>query len=184
MNDFITTIKNFLKDYFIEYLTPQDIKTARDYRYVKKWVKKVSKRYVIFTIVTLLEIPIVFLLMPFFDLPQVLGYIVLPPCLLLTNWGYATLITYFPNIVKSVFKAGKTGFEAGKEIETTHIHVTHEYGNNYRVSSTTDNKGCLFAFLAGTVKFVIWAFFCVYIGPFLTFKKIKKSREKLDQYKF
>ena len=129
-------------------------------------------------------IPLVYLFLPAFDIPPFLGYILIPPYVLLTSWGYATLITYFPDIIKSVFKAGKTGFEAGEKIETTHIRVTYEYGNNYKVSSTTENKGCLFGFLGVTIQFIIWAFFCVYIGPFLTFKKIIGSRKNLKQYKF
>lgn len=184
MDNLIDIIKNFLKDLFVKYSTPQEIETVRDYRYVKKWVKKVSTLYIVFTILALLGIPLVYLLLPLFDIPQILGFILIPPYLLLTNWGYATLITYFPEIVKSVFRAGKTGFEVGEKFETTHIQVTHEYGNNYRVSSTTDNKGCLFGFLGGMIRFIIWAFFCVYIGPFLTFKKIIKSKENLRQYKF
>ena len=179
MDSFVDVIKKLLKGLFVRYSTPQEIKTVRDYRYVKKWVKKVSKLYTVFTILTLVEIPLVWVLLPLFDIPQALGYIIIPPSLLLTNWGYATLITYLPEICKSVFKAGKSGFEAGKQIETTHVHITHEYGNSYRVSSTTDNKGCLFAFLGGMLQFVIWAVFCVYIGPFLTLKKIKGSMENL-----
>ena len=184
MDNLIDTIKDFLKNLFVKYSTPQEIETVRDYRYVKKWVKKVSALYIVFTILALFGIPLVYLLLPLFDIPQILGFILIPPYLLLTSWGYATLITYFPEIIESVFKAGKTGLEVGEKFETTHIRVTHEYANNYSVSSTTDNKGCLFGFLGGMIQFIIWAFFCVYIGPFLTFKKIKKSRENLKQYKF
>ncbi len=184
MDDLTNVIKKFLKDLFANYSRPQEIKTVRDYRHVKKWVKKVSILYIVFTILALFGILLVYRLFSLFDTPQTLSYIIVPPCLLLTNWGYATLITYLPEVVRSIFKAGKTGFEVGEKIETTHIQVTHEYGNNYRVSSTTDNKGCLFGFFGGIIQFIIWAIFCVYIGPFLTFKKIKKSREKLKQYKF
>ena len=150
---------------------------------VKKWVKKVSILYIVFTILALLGIPLVCLSLPSFDIPQALFYIIIPPYLLLTSWGYATLITYLPEILNSTFKAGKTGFEVGEKFQTTHIRVTHEYANNYRVSSTTNNKGCLFGFLGGMIQFILWAFFCVYIGPFLTFKKIIKSKENLKKYK-
>ena len=177
-------IKKFLKYLFVKYSTPQEIKTARDYRYVKKWVKKISILYTVFTIAALLEIPLVCLLLPLFEIPKILGYILITPYLLLTNWGYATLITYLPEIIKSTFKAGKAGYEVGEQFETTHIQITHEYGNTYRVSSSTENKGCLFGYLAVMIQFLIWAFFCVYIGPFLTFKKITKSKENLKQYKF
>ena len=182
MDTFVILIKNFFKNLFIRYSTPQEINTAQDYACVKKWVKKISTLYIIFTVLTLVELPI-FLSLPFADLPQAFNYIIMPPCLLLTNWGYATLITYFPDITKGVFKAGKAGFEIGENFETTYVSVTHDYGNRYSVSSTTENKGCLFGFLAGMIQFMAWAVFCVYIGPFLTFKKLKRSKENLAQYK-
>ena len=188
MNDFIAALKVFVKNLFVEYSTPKEIETARDYRNAKKWVKKVSALYIGFTVFAVISavagIAILDLLIPSVGIiPKVIITVLCMPLFLLTNWGYATVITYFPEIIKSVFKAGKTGFEVGLNVETTHVQVSHEYGNTYSVSATTENKGFLFGYIAAVVQFIIWAFFCVYIGPFLTFKKIRKSIKNLKQYK-
>lgn len=175
-------IKNYFKELFVKYSTPKEIETARDYRYVKKWVQKMCVLYAAFTALAVLEWILVLAFMPPAFIFRIIGYVLAPPFLLLLNWGGATLITYLPEVLKSVGKAGKTGYEVGEQFETTHIEVTHEYGNQYRVSSRTENKGCLFAIFGGMLQYLVWCFFCVYIGPFLTFKKIKKSIENLKQY--
>lgn len=182
MNGFVNTLKCFLKNIFVEYSTPQEVETQRDYRYVQQWVKKVSVLYTVFTLFAVFTIPVAWFILISFDVPPYLC-IVPFPLVLFTNWGYATLVIYLRKIVKSLLSSAKNGYSIGKNFETTTVSVTHEFANTYRVSSNTTNKGLLFGYIGVVIQFFIWAFFCVYIGPFLTFKKIKKSKENLKRYK-
>lgn len=92
-------------------------------------------------------------------------------------------LDYLTKIAKGVISSGKSGYGVGEKIETTHIQVTHEFANNYRVTAYKENKGCLFAVIAGVAKLMVWLFFCVYVGPFITFKRIFKSVKNLKSYK-
>lgn len=180
MNSIIEGIKAILKEFFKQCSTPEPIETVADYRRVKKWVKKAIKLYSVFTVIGFIVIFVAFLIIISNDISIINAFLM---CLfLLTCWGYATLILYFRPIIKSVAKWGVGGYRVGEKIETTHVNVTHEYGNTYRVSSYTENKGCLFAIFAAGARFFVWAFFCVYIGPFLTVKKIKRSIVNLKKY--
>lgn len=136
-----------------------------------------------FTVLAVIEIIIAGSMPSIFPFPAVLVYTLIPFLLLLTNWGYATLIMYLPQVFKSVVKSGVSGYKVGEKIETTHVEVTHDFGNHYRVSSYTENQGCFFAYMAGLIRFLVWAFFCVYIGPFVIYKKYKASKENLQNYK-
>ena len=96
--------------------------------------------------------------------------------------GHATMKLYSDDVKKSVLKSGVEGYGIGKNIETTHVEVSHEYGNTYSVSSYTENKGCLFALLAGGGRYLLWVIYCAYAGPFVTVKKIKASQENVKKY--
>lgn len=109
-------------------------------------------------------------------------YVLIFAVTLLTMWGFATMGLYFRMVFRSVYNAGKAGYKQGEQIQTTHVNVRHTYGDNYEVSSYTEDQGCLFAIFGGMFKFFIWAVFCVYIGPFLTFKKIRLSKANLNAY--
>ncbi len=174
-------IKAFIKKFLKDGSTAEPIHDRSDYRRVKKWVKKVRRLYIVFPI---LEILMLLLTLPFAkDLEMPLfGYVILLPMSVLTGWGYATLILYLPQVIKTVIRTGSMGFKVGENMETTHVNVTHEYGDTYKISSHTENKGCQFAFIAGILTFMIWVVFCVYIGPFITIKKIRDSLDNLKNY--
>ncbi len=175
-------IKAFIKDFIRVASTADTIHDRHDYRNVKKWVKKVITLYSIFSVLAVLISILVISLSYAFGMLDFFVCAIIPALILLTCWGYATLIMYAPRILKTVVKTGSIGFKIGENVETTHVNVTHEYGNTYRVSSYTENKGCLFAFIGGIVGFVGWAFVCVYIGPFITFKKLRDSLKNIENY--
>ncbi|MBQ8311563.1 MAG: hypothetical protein IJX80_11185 [Clostridia bacterium] len=179
----INGIKGFLKNFFDTYSAAEPIRDLGDYRRVKKWIRQARVLYTLFSVIAILEIFFVTSVPSLFEIPIFLVYTIVPALLVLTNLGYATLIMYLPKIIKSVVSSGSTGYNIGEKFQTTHVRVTHEYGNSYSVSSHTENKGCLFAVIAGTVKFMIWAFFCVYIGPFITFRKLRESVKNVRCYK-
>lgn len=186
MNKLTEAIKTFLKNFIEDASKPEPINDISDYRKVKKWIKKVKKLYTVFSIVAVIVALIVTIVMKFvYDIsviPLFFVYVFFQALILLSCWGYATLIMYFPKVIKSVFKSGSAGYKVGSQIETTHVNVTHEYGNTYRVSSYTENKGCLFAVIVGTARFFVWMVFCVYVGPFVTFKKVRASKKNLVEY--
>ncbi len=182
MNTFIMGIKALIKHFIAVGSKAEPIEDLSDYRRVKRWVKKICILYGTATVIAILAIVMLPALSSFFEYPSVFVYIIAPPMILLTCWGYATLIMYLPDVIKSVIKSGSTGYKIGENIETTHVEVTHEYGNTYKVSSYTENKGCLFAVIAGTARLMVWTFFCVYIGPFITFKKLRNSIKNLRHY--
>ena len=176
-------IKALIKNFFDSCSTAEPINDLGDYYRVKRWVQKIKKLYFVFTVLSVIFI--------FFACAMALEskeenaflFVVTSPLMILSGWGYATLIMYFPQVIKDVISWGSQGYKMGEQFETTHVQVTHEYGNRYRVSSHTENKGCLFAVIAGIARFMVWAFFCVYIGPFLTFKKLRRSIQNLNNYK-
>ena len=100
-------------------------------------------------------------------------------------WGVATIILNFREIfdIKKMIETGKIGYTVGKEFKETHINVTHEFGNQYKVTSHTENKGCLFAFVAVFIRFLAWMYFSVIIGAFLTLKKLIQSLRNIKEYK-
>ena len=179
-------MKRILKNFLELAAQPDPINDISDYRRVDTWIKRTKKLYrnfliagAVFTIIGfillfssgMLNTPLFLLALP-----------LLPFLIFFTACGYATLVLYFPTIFKSIVKAGSAGYDIGKNIETTHVNVTHEFGNTYRVSSYTENKGCLFAYISGFAKFFLWMVFCVYIGPFVTYKKLRASLKKLAAY--
>ncbi len=181
MNNLINAIKLMIKNFFEQKSAAIDVGDLASYRKAKSWLKKAITLYSFFSVMGIVVTGLVIKLVT-----AVQGFhpivIILPILLLLTFWGYATLIMYLPEIIKNTLKAGKAGFEVGQNVETTHVDVEHVYGNTYKVSSHTENKGCLFAFIAGGAKLFVWLFFCVYIGPFLTLKKAKGTSKNIKEY--
>ncbi len=175
-------IKTLIKNFFKVASEAEPINDLSDYRRVKNWIKKAIKLYIIFSSVAVLMSFIVLFISQYADMPVCFTYIVLPPVILWSCWGYATMIMYLPQVIKTIRKTGSIGFNIGENIETTHVNVTHEYGNTYKVSSYTETKGCLFAIVGGVLGFFAWAIFCVYVGPFITFKKIRASSDNVKKY--
>ena len=176
-------LKYFIKSFISASSTSEEVSDSADYSRVKKWVIKVCVLYAIFSTIAIIAISVVYTYPELFPFPMDFLSLLYPVFIFLTCWGYATLIIYLPQVVKSIAKFGKAGYKVGEQIETKHIRVTHEFGNNYTVSSYTENKGCLFSFITGFATFFVWAFFCIYIGPFLTVKKLFGSIKRLSKYK-
>jgi len=181
MNYLVEAVKMWVQKFFRIYSVPEPIEDSNDYNRVKAWIKKVIILYSLFTGFSIITMIIAISIMSAFDVPGI-AYLILPILDILTAWGYASIILYAKDIFTSVAKAGKTGYQVGSQFETTYVDVTHEYGNTYRVSSRTENKGCLFAVISAGAKFFFWAFFCVYVGPFLTFKKVWYSVKNIKEY--
>ncbi len=164
---------------------PEQIRSVNDCRRVKRWIAKTVVMYVVFSIIAAI-ISIAIASIPsypdFIELPTTMAYILVPLVTVLTCWGFATLIMYLPQVIGSVGTAAAKGYEIGESIQTTHVTATHEYGNTYRVSSYTENQGCLFLVFGGLIGFLIWAVFCVYIGPFINFKKIIVSSKNIKNF--
>ena len=181
MNYLVEAVKMWVRKFFRIYSVPEPIEDSNDYNRVKAWIKKVIILYSVFTGLSIFFMIIGFSIFSAIDLPGII-YMLLPILVILTAWGYASIILYAKDIFKSVAKAGKAGYKVGEQIETTYVDVTHEYGKTYRVSSHTENKGCLFAMISAGAKFFFWGFFCVYIGPVLTFKKVWYSVKNIKAY--
>ncbi len=184
-------IREFFKRFFATFSTADPINSDEDYYKVKKWIKRTEGLYVLFSILAIFFTFIVTIGAILFNdemgvpvaLILFLSCTLMPVMYLITGWGYATLILNAKRIAKSVFRTARAGYEEGKKVQETEVTVTHEYGDTYKVSSRTNDKGFEFGMFAGMFQFLIWAFFCVYIGPFLTFKKLRASKENMKVYK-
>jgi len=182
MNDFLNAIEKWFKELVAGCARAETINTEEDYRRVKAWVKKVLILYGSFTA---LFIPIMVIFARF---PEILDgepvlIAIIPIFLLIALWGYATIILYLPRMFRGMIDFGRFGFEVGKNVKSTHVEVKHEFGDTYKVSTYTDNKGCLFAIIGAGIRFFAGIFFCVYIGSFATFKKIYDSIRNLRAFR-
>lgn len=194
--DFITNLLHISK-------TAEPIENKSDYTRVSKWVKRATKLYTVFSIVIII-IALLFLSISsalfdeisnemfaeelpnmeiFSEIMAVPAQIVILLVSVLTAWGFATMILNFRLMIKSLWSSSVKGYHAGEQIKINHVSVRHDYGNTYSVRNTTEDKGCLFACIYGFINLFVWAFLCVYVCPFLTFRKIKDSKKNLEIYK-
>lgn len=174
------------------YSSRDELCELADYYRVKRWVKKVRVLYTVFSILAVLTLIVIvgivkaiIALMGEADASSPLLVLLYPlylVMLLLADWGMATLILQFKQVAKDVGKTASIGYQVGEQVQETHYEVTHEYGNHYRVRRHTEDKGCLFGMIAGVIRFLVWAFFCVYVGTFLTFRKYSAEKKALKQY--
>lgn len=154
--------------------TAEPIENKSDYTRVKRWVNKATSLYIIFTVIALV-ISIVFFNSSSPEVPLIVIIFVA----IFVGLGGATLLMNFKLMLKSTWSAGADGYKIGKTIQTNHINVTHEYGDRYKVSTYTENQGCAVAYINGLINLFVWCFLCVYICPFLSFKKISDSKKNL-----
>ncbi len=188
------TIKIFLRNFSARFLVAEEIKNDDDFRRVNTWVEKTSKSYkryciagAIFTILSTILVGVLLKQqlgingIATFFLSIVLGIIYLI-VLELAFMGLATMKMHSKEVFKSAWTAAKFGYEVGEKIQTTHVDVTHEYGNTYKVSTRTEDKGLLVAVICVSCIVISWMAYCVYKGTFLTMKKIKASKENLSKY--
>ena len=185
-SDFISMLLHISK-------TAEPINNKSDYTRVKKWVKRAKRLYVTFSIFAIIITLLLLFVSSFImgKLPEAKQYfeiMAIPVTILslivglLTAWGFATMILNFKLMVKSMWSSGSAGYRAGEQIQTTHISVRHEYGNTYRVKSTTEDQGCILAMIYGFINLFVWAFLCVYVCSFLTFRKINVSKNNLENF--
>ncbi len=186
MNSLTQAIKIEIKKFFRIYSSKDEINDLGDYYKVKKWVQKVKVLYGVFSVIALIATIVEFVIACTFEgiseIPPIALCVLLPFFNFFFNWGWASLVLNFKDVVKSVMKSGASGYQAGEQVQTTHYQVRHEYANTYRVTAHTDNKGCLFAVFAGMGRFFLWAAFCIYVAPFLTLKKLKHNVENMRKF--
>ena len=194
LNNFIDSIKNYLKDIFTSYSTAEPINDESDYMRVKAWVKKTIKLFTIFTVLAAMEALIVWSIFgilvfaakgtteTFLIIAYSFGLVVAGLAFFPTNWGYGVMFMHLPEVLKSLFQSMKVGYKIGEQVQTTRVQVTHEFGDTYRVSSHTDNQGCLFAVIGGGVRLLIWMVFSIYIAPYLLYKKVRDSMKNIKAY--
>ncbi len=168
------------------YSQEEPIHNVDDLCRVKKWVQKVKILYGAATVLAAIAIVFIFPFVAFSEAAsfvETLGmYLFSSVYFILICWGVASIALCFKAVFKSAVKAGKSGYTVGEQFRTTHIQTTHEYGNHYKVSAHTENKGCLFALIAGVLNFALWFTFCVYVAPFFTFGKFKRSVRNIKLY--
>ena len=116
-----------------------------------------------------------------------LGFLSVPISFILGQWSFLGVAAFLLNAreifnIKKMVELGKIGYTIGKEFKETHINVTHEFGNQYKITSHTENKGCLFAFIAVFIRFLGWMYFSVIVGAFLTLKKLILTIRNVKDY--
>lgn len=165
----------------------EQINNKSDFCRVKRWKNTASFLYCFFTALAILAIVIVLKdikkFSPYFEMPEHYIYFVVPFVAIFTAWGFATMLLNFKLLIKSMFGVGADGYRTGEQIQTQNIYITHEYGDRYKVTRETENQGCAVAMISGFINLFIWCFLCIYVCPFLTFKKIITSNKNLRRFK-
>lgn len=179
------SIMKFATFYLHACKNAEPINNNSDYCRIKKWKNKASTMYIIFSIISAIIVIAIFsneTLFSSVQLPKALAYTVMPCVAFITAWGFATIFLNFKLFIKSLFNAGKDGYAIGEQVQTTHVNVRHEYGNQYSVKTNTEHQGCVVAFISGFINLFVWAFLSVYICPFLMFKKITETNKNLQKF--
>lgn len=168
------------------YGTKDDINSEEDYRKVKKWNEKALKTYlsraIIFTAVAILFGVLInsFIEVNFFvKALLVLFYAVMG---LYVSVAFASMKLHKKEVKKSVFNAAIKGYKIGRQFEHDHYTVKHEFNDTYSVTKRTDNDGCLYAAIFAGLQYMIWAAFCSYLAPFLTYKKYKANQKEMEAW--
>ena len=186
MKTFKTIIKEIFKHFYNTYATAEKINNAEDYEKQKAWLTKIKRLYkwsIIIAIVgAIIGVLFISKITEVNILICVLFSVLFMPFMFLCFWGYASMGLYFKPMIKSIWNATKFGYKTGEKIKETHITVSHEFGNTYKVSSHETDKGVLFAYIMSAVCFFGWVVFCVYVAPFLTYKKAKNTIKSLKEY--
>ena len=157
----------------------EPISNRSDYTRVKNWVNKATVLYVLFTVIAVIvSVTLGDKAASSEEMPLVVVILVA----VLTGWGFATAVMNFKWMFKAMWSAGAQGYRIGEQIQTRHIDVTHEYGNTYKVTSHTENQGCAVAMIQSFINLCVWCFLCVYVCPFLSFKKISDSKKNLRKF--
>ncbi len=188
------TVKIFLEKFSENFLIAEKVDNNEDFQRIDNWVKKTKKSYkrhsiaaIIFTILCTIMIGGALreelgtnTVISFFI--SIIFFAIYMVVFRLAFLGFATMKMHYKKVFKSAWNAAKFGYQVGEKIQTTHIDVTHEFGNTYKVSSRTEDKGFLFAIICSFAIIISWGAYCIYKGTFLTMKKIKASEENLAKY--
>lgn len=183
----LKNLKLKIKQYFQIVSDAITIQSQEDYAKACAWLRKAAVVCGICTVLGILY-GLVIGISGFFTGEIVFGILSIPIGFILGQWSFWGVATFILNIreifnIKKMVELGKIGYTVGKEIKETHINVTHEFGNQYKVTAHTENKGCLFAFIAIFIRFFGWMYFSVIVGAFLTVKKLIKTICNIKEYK-
>lgn len=182
MNTFKVIIKSIFKHFYNTYALAEKIKNIEEFERQKRWLNRVKRLYKCATIIAVLAtfFSAIFIA-KMFEINSIIVMFAMP-LLVLTCWGYVSMALYFKPMIKSIWNATKFGYKTGEKIKETHVNVSHEFGDTYKVSSYETDKGVLFAYIMSVVSFVCWVAFCIYVAPFLTYKKAKNTIKNLEQF--
>ncbi len=171
---------NFISVLLNNCRNPEPINNKSDYTRVKRWTRKASSLYTVFSIIAIVvSVMISCIMREIVNVPLIAVLFVA----VFTAWGFASMFLNFKLLIKSLWSSGTDGYRVGEQIQTKHIDIQHEYGNTYKVSTHIENEGCALALIYGFINLIVWAVLCVYVCPFLTFKKISKSKRHLRKFR-
>lgn len=168
------------------------ITTIEDYYRVKRWKKRVHRLFLSRAVIGLLfgifAIRLMGMLakMPGGDIPgiaQLAFSVIMPPLWIYVGITFACMKLHKKEVKHTILRGVIDDYKLGEQFQTTHVNITHEYGNTYRVSRRVENDGCLFVFIGMGIRYLIWAAFCSYRAPVLIFKKYKSNMAELRNFK-
>ncbi len=176
----IKAIKNILIYFFRTYTSPLVVNNSEDALKAEKWLKKLIIFFAVFSV-----FGIAFLFFVFSSEFEGVSwsYLLIIPLGVFMGSCYTCMALYFKPMAKFIVTAAKVGYAAGEEIRTTHVNVSHEYGNNYKVTAHTEHKGFLVSLILGFIAFYFWLMFCGFVAPFCTFIKARKAVKTLQAYR-
>ena len=185
---FVEDTKQFFANFSKYASQPIEVKDESECLIAKEWIKRVNK-LVRKQLIKYLFLALVISVICFYidSIPTALKVIMSVFYILLFSWcaiGTAVVKLYKKEFfnAKSMLAWGKAGYDIGKQIETTHVNIRHEFANTYSVRSYKENKGCLFGIIAMFIRFSIFAPYCVFKGLPLTVRKYKKTLENIKAY--
>lgn len=101
-----------------------------------------------------------------------------------TWWGLFCGFPFLPRILKSSFRSGKIGYEAGKSLtEEEYYEINHVGGGQFRATHHKDNNGMFFGIVSGIIAFMIIMLGYEIIGPILLGIRIYKLIKLIIDYK-
>ena len=173
--------------YYIQIVSGEiTIQNQEDYEMARKWLKKATVICGICTVLGFIYGLIIGIVgLTSSEIP--FGVLSIPLGFILGEWAFWGVAAFLLNIrqifnIKKMVQLGAIGYAVGKQFKETHVNVTHEFGNQYKVTSHTEDKGCLFAFIAIFIRFFGWMIFSVYVGAFLTAKKLRLTTRNIKAY--
>ena len=162
------------------------ITTIEDYYRVKRWKKHVHRLFLSRAIMGLLIAIVMIRVMAMVE--EVSGIarfaysVILPPLWIYVGFAFACMKLHKSEVRHTILRGAIDDYKLGEQFQTTHVNISHEYGNTYRVSRHVENDGCLFVFIGMGIRYLIWATFCSYLAPILIFKKYKANMAEIENF--